>query len=110
MINSFLIGFSSSEWNVFYKKFYITEEFEKELLNNNIISISKKGYKYDRFKGRIIFPIQDHHGRIIGFGGRSLNNTLPKYLNSPETDIFHKRKQIYGLYQVKKNMLNQYIY
>jgi DNA primase len=102
MIDSFSIGFSSLEWNSFYKNCCISKEFEKELLNNNIISISKKGYKYDRFQGRIIFPIQDHHGRVVGFGGRSLNNVLPKYLNSPETNIFHKRKQIYGLYQVKK--------
>lgn len=102
MIDFFLIGFSSLNWNQFYNTLSIDQEFEKELLINNIISINKKGCTYDRFQGRIIFPIQDHHGRIIGFGGRALNNVLPKYINSPETDIFHKRKQIYGLYQVKK--------
>ncbi|QCI17474.1 DNA primase [Buchnera aphidicola (Acyrthosiphon lactucae)] len=105
MIDFFLIGFSSLNWKNFYTKLNISKEFEQELLINNIISINKEGYTYDRFQGRIIFPIQDHHGRIVGFGGRSLNNTLPKYLNSPETDIFHKRKQIYGLYQVKKKCL-----
>ncbi|QCI22521.1 DNA primase [Buchnera aphidicola] len=105
MIDRFLIGFSSSSWNNFHKKLNINKEFEQELLTYNIISVSKKGYIYDRFQGRIIFPIQDYHGRIIAFGGRSLNNNLPKYLNSPETDIFHKRKQIYGLYQVKKKCL-----
>ncbi|WP_284443246.1 DNA primase [Buchnera aphidicola] len=105
MIDCFLIGFSSLSWNSFYKKLKINKEFEQELLIHNIISVNKKGYTYDRFQGRIIFPIQDYHGRIIGFGGRSLNNILPKYLNSPETDIFHKKKQIYGLYQVKKKCL-----
>ncbi|QCI15753.1 DNA primase [Buchnera aphidicola] len=102
MIEFFLIGFASLEWNVFQKKLNVSKEFENELLKNNIISISKKGRKYDRFQGRIIFPIQDHHGRIIGFGGRALNNISPKYLNSPETKIFHKGKEIYGLYQVRK--------
>lgn len=102
MIDFFLIGFSSLHWKNFYQKLNITKKLEQELITNNIISISEKGYKYDRFQGRIIFPIQDQHGRIIGFGGRALNNILPKYLNSPETHIFHKRKTIYGLYQVKK--------
>ncbi|WP_295165230.1 DNA primase [uncultured Buchnera sp.] len=102
MIDCFLIGFASLKWSNFNKKLNIDQELEKELLVYNIISINKKGCLYDRFQGRIIFPIQDHHGRIVGFGGRALNNFLPKYLNSPETDVFHKRKQIYGLYQVKK--------
>ncbi|QCI23626.1 DNA primase [Buchnera aphidicola (Macrosiphoniella sanborni)] len=102
MIDDFLIGVSSVYWNDFHKKLNITKKFEEELLIHNIIAINKKGYKYDRLQGRIIFPIQDHHGRIIGFGGRTLNNIPPKYLNSPETYIFHKRKEIYGLYQVKK--------
>lgn len=103
MIDVFLIGFSSLNWNDFYKKLNVSKELEKELLIYNIISISKKGCKYDPFQGRIIFPIQDQHGRIIAFGGRSINHILPKYLNSQETDIFCKRKLIYGLYQVKKN-------
>jgi len=102
MVDLFLIGFASFNWNDFYEKLNINKELEQELFIHNIISINKKGYKYDRFQGRIIFPIQDSHGRIIAFGGRSLNNTTPKYLNSPETDIFHKGKQLYGLYQVKK--------
>lgn len=102
MVDVFLIGFANLNWNSFCKKLNISKEFEEELLIHNIISISNKGYKYDPFQGRIIFPLQDQHGRIVAFGGRSINNLLPKYLNSQETDIFCKRKQIYGLYQVKK--------
>lgn len=105
MIDFFSIGFSSLKWNIFSKNFNIKQDFENQLLNNKIISINKKGYKYDFFQGRIIFPIHDKHGRIIGFGGRAINNALPKYINSPETDIFHKGKYIYGLYQVKKKYL-----
>ncbi|AEO07882.1 DNA primase [Buchnera aphidicola] len=102
MVDFFLIGVSSFNWNEFCTKLKINKIFEQELLTHNIIAINAKGYKYDRLQGRIVFPIQDHHGRIVGFGGRTLNNILPKYLNSPETYIFYKRKQIYGLYQVKQ--------
>ncbi len=54
---------------------------------------------YDRFRGRIMFPIENQRGQIIGFGGRSLNDDPPKYLNSPETPIFHKGRELYGLHQ-----------
>ncbi|CAL4326122.1 DNA primase [Buchnera aphidicola] len=102
MIDFFLIGFSSLNWKNFCTKLNISKKLEEKLAYYNIIYINKSGYKYDRFQGRIIFPIQDQHGRIIAFGGRSINNTFPKYINSPETDIFHKGKHIYGLYQIKK--------
>ncbi|QNS01804.1 MAG: DNA primase [Buchnera aphidicola (Pentalonia nigronervosa)] len=102
MIQMFLIGYSDVEWQIFSSKINITTNLEKQLLDQKIININKMGKRYDCFQGRIIFPIQDKHGRILGFGGRSINNTFPKYLNSPETNIFHKGKQIYGLYQVKK--------
>ena len=65
--------------------------------------ISKEnGGSYDRFRDRLMFPIHDRRGRVIGFGGRVFDDTTPKYLNSPETPIFHKGKELYGLYQVKQ--------
>ena len=54
---------------------------------------------YDRFRDRILFPIRDRRGRVIGFGGRVLTQQEPKYLNSPETTLFHKGKELYGLYE-----------
>lgn len=57
---------------------------------------------YDRFRDRIMFPIRDHRGRVIGFGGRVLGNDTPKYLNSPETSVFHKGKELYGLFEARK--------
>ncbi|AWH90703.1 DNA primase [Buchnera aphidicola (Melanaphis sacchari)] len=102
MINFFSIGFSSSTWSAFSKKLNISKKFEKDLLNQKIISINQYKKIYDPFQGRIIFPIFDQHNRTIGFGGRSINNFSPKYINSPETNIFQKRKQIYGLNQVIK--------
>lgn len=111
MIDLYSIGFSGYEWNTFSKKFNITKEFEKELLIHKIISTNNYGYIYNPIQGRIIFPIYDQHGRTISFGGRSIINQIyPKYLNSCETDIFHKGKQIYGLYQViKKHLKPKYL-
>ncbi|WP_210395662.1 DNA primase [Motiliproteus sediminis] len=57
---------------------------------------------YDRFRDRIMFPIIDMRGRVIAFGGRVLGDNKPKYLNSPETDVFHKNRELYGLYQARK--------
>ncbi|MES9970978.1 MAG: DNA primase [Candidatus Thiodiazotropha sp.] len=61
-----------------------------------------EGKGYDRFRNRIIFPIRDRRGRTIGFGGRSIGEEKPKYLNSPETLLFHKGRELYGLYEVRK--------
>ena len=57
---------------------------------------------YDRFRGRITFPILDRRGRTVGFGGRVLGDETPKYLNSPETPVYHKGRELYGLYQARK--------
>ncbi|CCP05712.1 DNA primase [Erwinia amylovora MR1] len=62
-----------------------------------------QGRSYDRFRERVMFPIHDKRGRVIGFGGRVLGDGMPKYLNSPETEIFHKGRQLYGLYEALKN-------
>jgi len=62
-----------------------------------------QGRSYDRFRERVMFPIRDKRGRVIGFGGRVLGDALPKYLNSPETDIFHKGRQLYGLYEAQQS-------
>ncbi|QCI18623.1 DNA primase [Buchnera aphidicola] len=106
MMQLFYIGFSNFDWEGFSKKLNIKKELEKELLIYKIIYINKYNKIYDPFQGRIIFPIHDKHGRIVGFGGRNINNTFPKYINSTETSIFFKSKQIYGLYQVKQQNLH----
>ncbi|NNC55407.1 MAG: toprim domain-containing protein [Pseudomonadales bacterium] len=64
------------------------------------------GDYYDRFRDRIMFPIRDNRGRIIAFGGRVLGDDTPKYLNSPETDVFHKQRELYGLYEARKQNSN----
>src|SRR5690606_37808435 len=62
----------------------------------------ESGRRYDRFRDRIMFPIQDRRGRTIGFGGRILDKGEPKYLNSPETPLFEKGRELYGLVQAQK--------
>ncbi len=64
--------------------------------------IEQEGKRYDRFRDRVIFPIRDTRGRVIGFGGRVLGDEKPKYLNSPETPLFHKGRELYGLYEARK--------
>ncbi|MEZ5480364.1 MAG: toprim domain-containing protein [Thiolinea sp.] len=63
---------------------------------------AENGRVYDRFRGRLMFPIRDRRGRIIGFGGRVLGEGSPKYLNSPETEIFHKGSELYGLFEARQ--------
>lgn len=81
-----------------------TEPTRIKLLEDSGMLISKPEEKkqYDRFRHRIMFPIRDQRGRTIGFGGRVLDNSTPKYLNSPETPVFHKGRELYGLYEARQ--------
>ena len=67
-----------------------------------VVENEDSGKRYDRFRDRIMFPIRDSRGRVIGFGGRVLGDDKPKYLNSPETPVFHKGQELYGLYEAKQ--------
>jgi len=91
----FHIGFAPNSWDSLSKKFKI-----QELVEAGLAIAKDTGGAYDRFRGRVVFPIRDRRGRVIGFGGRVLDDSLPKYLNSPETDVFHKGKEVYGLYEL----------
>ncbi len=77
---------------------------EQQLIDIGLVKKSDKGSGYyDRFRNRIVFPIKDRRGRVIGFGGRVLDDAVPKYLNSPETPVFHKGDALYGLYEARKS-------
>ncbi|XBC39789.1 MAG: DNA primase [Buchnera aphidicola (Chaetogeoica yunlongensis)] len=106
MIQFFKIGFSTIDWSVLKQQIKKKYYDQKEMIDIGILIKNKEGIQYDRFKNRIIFPIRNKHGKILGFGGRSCNNMLPKYLNSPETKIFHKSRQLYGLYEMNKTNPN----
>ena len=99
----FQIGYSPDGWDEVRKKFAINKQTEQQLIDAGMLISKENGGSYDRFRDRLMFPIHDRRGRIIGFGGRVFDDTTPKYLNSPETPIFHKSKELYGLYQVKQS-------
>ncbi len=106
VINKFGLGFAPDRWegltDYFRKKGLLLEAAEKA----GVIIKKEKGY-YDRFRGRLIFPITDVKGRVIGFGGRILENGEPKYLNSPESPVFKKGENLYGLFQAKQNIVSE---
>lgn len=101
-IEHFAIGMAPDGWDNVLKTFGTTDLARKQLNDAGLLSSNDKGRTYDRFRNRIMFPIRDRRGRIIGFGGRVLDDSSPKYLNSPETPVFHKGNELYGLFQARK--------
>jgi DNA primase len=98
----FGIGFAPPEWDSLIQQLGRNAEQLSRLRLTGMISEREPQSCYDRFRDRIMFPIRDHRGRTIGFGGRIMGDGKPKYLNSPETPLFHKGRQLYGLYEAQK--------
>ncbi len=107
----FAIGYAPDSWNAVLKKFATGDESRRALSAAGLIIERSGGAReggedqgfYDRFRDRVMFPIRDARGRVIAFGGRILDKGEPKYLNSPETAIFHKGKELYGLYETRQS-------
>jgi DNA primase len=100
----FVIGYAPDSWNEVLKRFGASEESRAKLLELGLIRERDKDKgdgHYDYFRDRLMFPIRDQRGRVIAFGGRVLDQGEPKYLNSPETALFHKGRELYGLYEVR---------
>jgi len=102
----FNIGYAPHGWQNILDHFGQSNSEIKQLLSLGLIIKKDNNEHYDRFRNRIIFPIRDNRGRFIGFGGRILNQDQPKYLNSPETPLFHKGKELYGLYECQQAIRN----
>ncbi|RWX54012.1 DNA primase [Photobacterium chitinilyticum] len=100
VVQKFGIGFVPDQWDMVRTRFGRDAESQKSLVTAGMLIENDNGRRYDRFRGRVMFPIHDRRGRVIGFGGRVLGDGTPKYLNSPETPIFHKGRELYGLYEV----------
>lgn len=98
----FGLGFAKDSWDDL-KKHLLEKGYTNENLKVSGLFGESKGRIYDRFRNRLIFPVQDHRGRVIGFGARVLDDSKPKYLNSPETPVFHKGTNLYGIYQLLKD-------
>src|SRR3974390_3083494 len=100
---AFGLGYAPDAWEALLKRFGATDE-ERRRLHQVGLTLERErnsGY-YDRFRDRLIFPIRDSRGRVIGFGGRVIDQGEPKYMNSPETALFHKGRELYGLYEARQ--------
>lgn len=102
----FGIGYATEGWSRVLDKFGTSPEMIERLLAVGLIIRKETGRHYDRFRGRIMFPIRDSRGRCVGFGGRVIGDDEPKYLNSPETVLFHKGRELYGLYEARQALRN----
>ncbi|WP_069471086.1 DNA primase [Candidatus Marithrix sp. Canyon 246] len=100
----FGLGYAPAEWDILLKTLGTTPEKRTNLLKTGLVKQNDSGRRYDRFRDRVMFPILDKRGRIIAFGGRTLNQNkeIPKYINSPETELFKKRHELYGWYLANK--------
>jgi DNA primase len=108
----FQIGYAMNSWNEVLRRFGASESARKALQDSGLIVERERGQMrdgerhYDRFRDRIMFPIRDARGRVIAFGGRIIDQGEPKYLNSPETVLFHKGRELYALYETRRARTN----
>ncbi|MGB8326592.1 MAG: DNA primase, partial [Steroidobacteraceae bacterium] len=108
-LTQFAIGYAPNSWNEVLRRFGGSEAKLRALAACGLVIERERGEKrdgenhYDRFRDRLMFPIRDARGRTIAFGGRVIAQGEPKYLNSPETELFHKGRELYGLYEVRQS-------
>jgi len=97
---TFSLGYSQQSWDAVIK--YLGKNYSPQQIIDSGLAISKdNGGSYDRYRDRIMFPIRNRKGQVIGFGGRVMGDDTPKYINSPETQLFHKGNELYGLYEAR---------
>ncbi len=96
------IGYAPDSWDALLNTFGKSPDKVKQLIDLKLVNQNDQGRRYDFFRDRIMFPIRDKRGRVVGFGGRVLDDGGPKYLNSPETRIFHKGSELFGFYHARQ--------
>ena len=102
----FQIGYAPNQWDGLQR--HLNQRgFADQVLIDAGLLVSKEHKRYDKFRHRIMFPIHDRRGRIVAFGGRALDDNGPKYMNSPETPVYHKSRELYGLYQARQRQRPQ---
>ena len=110
IIANFGLGYALDSWNSLYDYLRSKGFSELDMYSLGLISKSKHGNYYDKFRNRVMFPVFNAKGKVIGFGGRVLDDSKPKYLNSPETVLFNKGTNLYGLnFAIKNNTTKRYI-
>lgn len=102
VIKQFGIGYAPEGWDAVVSMFGKTPPVRQQLVDLGMAIAKDRGGSYDRFRHRVMFPIRNRGGKTIGFGGRVLDDSTPKYLNSPETRIYHKGRELYGLYEARQ--------
>lgn len=103
----FALGYAPPGWTNLLQQFGVDDARKRQLLDTGMLIENlenKKNPQYDRFRDRIMYPIRDSRGRVMGFGGRVLGDDKPKYLNSPETEVFRKGEELYGLFEAKQKL------
>jgi DNA primase len=101
---SFALGYAPEGWDNLTRALGRDDARREQLVQAGLAVKKEQGGYYDRFRSRIIFPIHDYRGRVVGFGGRAIGHDEPKYLNSPETPLFHKGRELYGLYRAREEI------
>ncbi|WP_444997213.1 DNA primase [Aliikangiella sp. IMCC44359] len=100
------IGYAPDEWQNLSHLDKDKNQLQKDLIETGMMIAKENGHAYDRFRDRIMFPIRNRRGQVLGFGGRVIDQGEPKYLNSPETSLFHKGRELYGLYEMRHQLRN----
>lgn len=108
IIKKFQLGYCLDEWDTFTKE-ALSKGYELDYLEKTGLTIVKDSKQFDRFKGRVLFPIHSMSGRVLGFGGRTLSadKNTAKYVNSPESEIYHKSQILYGIFHAKKEIVKE---
>ncbi|MBT8144280.1 MAG: DNA primase, partial [Gammaproteobacteria bacterium] len=102
-VTAFGIGYAPDSWEALGKNVGTDDDSRQHLIETGMLKPRREGRGwFDMFRDRIMFPIRDTRGRVIAFGGRTLGDGEPKYLNSPESDLFHKGRELYGLYEARQ--------
>lgn len=109
VVNTFMLGYAKDSWDDLYAYIKTKNFNEEDIESLGLIKKSSKGNYYDKYRDRIIFPIINHFGKVIGFGGRAVSGQMPKYLNSPESSVFKKRYNLYALNVYKRQKRKELI-
>lgn len=102
IVKQFQIGYAPDGWDGLLSSLGKDQRSKDQLVDLKLVNRNDQGRYYDFFRDRVMFPIRDRRGRVVGFGGRILEGDGPKYLNSPETRIFHKGRELYGFYEARQ--------
>lgn len=102
IVKQFQIGYAGDDWDAVLSTFGKSPQQREQLVDLKLVNKNESGRHYDFFRDRIMFPIHDRRGRVVGFGGRVIDSDGPKYLNSPETRLFHKGHELYGFWHLQQ--------